>query len=130
LGTCTPDRALAARRIVDDDKGKSDREALTNAPPPLLKRRDELGQKSMASADERIARKRDWLRKIADHAAKLLNEESSAPAQMQWAEQRLSEVIAQNLDLMDDSIPWMKERDSHPEKAETFEELILQLIPS
>ena len=49
---------------------------------------------------------------------------------MQWAEQRLSEVIAQNLDLMDDSIPWMKERDSHPEKAETFEELILQLIPS
>ena len=59
-----------------------------------------------------------------------MNEESSAPAQMQWAEQRLSEVIAQNLDLMDDSIPWMKERDSHPEKAETFEELILQLIPS
>ena len=39
-------------------------------------------------------------------------------------------VIARNLDLMDQSIPWLAERDSHPEKAETFEELILRLIPS
>ena len=38
-------------------------------------------------------------------------------------------VIARSLDLKDNSLPWLEERDIHPEKAENFEELILSLIP-
>jgi hypothetical protein len=34
------------------------------------------------------------------------------------------------LDLMDEAMPWWEERDIHAEQAETFESLILQLIPS
>ena len=38
--------------------------------------------------------------------------------------------LAQNPDVMSECISWLLERDSHPEKAETFESLILSLIPS
>jgi hypothetical protein len=102
----------------------------------------------MAPSPER-QRKQGWLDQIADQAQKLLKEEPNPKQQMQWAEQRLSEanlfgwnppssgprgwadqVIAQNRDLMDEAIPWWRERGIHPENAETFESLILQLIPS
>ena len=102
----------------------------------------------MAPSPER-QRRQAWLDQIADQAQKLLREEPNPKQQMQWAEQRLSEanlfgwgrppsdprgwtqmVIAQNSDLMDEAMPWWKERGIHPEQAETFESLILQLIPS
>ncbi len=89
------------------------------------------------------------LDKIARRAVLLLKESEDPRAEMRWAESRLLEanllnwsqqgespqvwaerVIAQNLDLEDQSGPWLKERDSHPEEAETFESLILSLIPS
>jgi hypothetical protein len=100
---------------------------------------------------------RKWIReplslldKIADRAAHLLMKESDDPqAEMRWAEDKLmeanlfngnpdrknpqqwaEEVIAQNDNLADESLPWIKERDLHPEKAETFENLILSLIPT
>jgi hypothetical protein len=89
------------------------------------------------------------LNRIAERAAFLLKESEDPQAEMHWAESRLLEanllnwiqqgkspqvwaelVIAQNPDLEDQSVPWLKERGSHPEKAETFENLILSLIPS
>jgi len=94
--------------------------------------------------------KQDWLDQISRHALVLLRQESQPQAQrsMRWAERRLSEanlwsgnppndlpswtaqVIARNPDLMGDSLPHLQERDLHPEKAESFESLVLQLIPS
>ena len=89
------------------------------------------------------------LDKIASRAENLLKQSQDPQKEMQWAENRLLEAdllsstpsrknpqdwaeqaIAQNPDLTDQSLPWLKERDLHPEKAETFEELILSLIPS
>jgi hypothetical protein len=89
------------------------------------------------------------LDKVASRAAKLLAKSPDPQAEMRWAEGRLFEAnlfganpdrssprawaeraIAQNLDLMDQSLPWLKERGSHPERADTFENLILCLIPS
>ncbi len=88
------------------------------------------------------------LDKIARRAVFLLKESEDPQAEMNWAENRLLEAdllnwsprrtppqawaeqaIAQNPDLMDQSVPWLKERDSHPEKAETFESLILKPNP-
>jgi len=43
----------------------------------------------------------------------------------EWADR----VIAQNPDMEDQSIPWIREHGEHPERAETFENLILTLIP-
>jgi hypothetical protein len=102
----------------------------------------------MAPSPER-QRRQAWLDQIADQAQKLLREEPNPKQQMQWAEQRLSEanlfgwgrppsdprgwtqmVIAQNWDLLDEAMPWWEERDIYAEQAETFESLILQLIPS
>jgi hypothetical protein len=95
--------------------------------------------------------KRDWLNGIAEQAQKLLSQEPNKSQQMEWAVRRLEEadlyednsppsnasprawaeqVIAQNPDLVDQTLPWLQERDIHPEKAQTFESLILQLIPS
>ena len=93
--------------------------------------------------------KQDWLKQIADQAAKLLKDDPSPRQQMDWAVHRLEEaslysgnppplsprawadqVIAQNLDLKDEAMPHLEERDLHPEKADSFESLILQLIPS
>src|ERR1700759_75984 len=89
------------------------------------------------------------LSEIAERAAELLKEEPNPKQQMQWAEQQLSEanllgwgtppsdprgwtqmVIARNSDLMDETMPHLEERGVQPEKAESFEGLILQLIPS
>ena len=93
---------------------------------------------------------RDLLGQIAARALELLKEEPPArqAAAEAWAEGKLREgnllafdparksparwtaqAIAQNLDLIDQSFPFLRERDIHPEKAETFEELILDLIP-
>ena len=38
-------------------------------------------------------------------------------------------MIAQNPDLTHQSVPWIKEKGLHPEKAESFESLILSPIP-
>jgi hypothetical protein len=89
------------------------------------------------------------LDKISDRAAELLKESENPQSEMRWAETRLMEanlynypphqddpqewaemVIAQNLDLEDQSVPWVQEHNSHPERAETFENLILSLIPT
>jgi len=88
------------------------------------------------------------LDKIANRAVELLKEEENPKRAMKWAENRLLEenlfngnpnrknprewaeqVIAQNPDLTD-SLPYLKGKGLYPEKAETFEELILSLIPS
>ena len=90
-----------------------------------------------------------WLNRIARQAHHLLQTEPDPQNQMKWADSRLSQAnlwqspsrtlapedwteqaIAQNPDLMDQSIPWLKERDLKPEEAETFESLILQLLPT
>ena len=98
----------------------------------------------------KIDRREALLDRIASRAAKLLKESPNPQQEMEWAEHRLwqeslfsphrvdrsspskwvQEVLAQNLDVREDSIPWVLERDSHPERAETFESLILSLIPS
>ena len=93
--------------------------------------------------------KLDRLQKIADRALHLLKEEDNPELAMRWAEDHLREanlynfpphtndpekwadqVIAQNPDMVDQSLPWIQERDSHPERAETFESLIFNLIPT
>ena len=93
--------------------------------------------------------KYDRLEKIASRALALLRKSPHPKAEMEWAEHLLREeglfqsfqdpeptpgpwvelVIAQSLDMKDHSLPWLEERDIHPEKAENFEELILSLIP-
>ena len=90
------------------------------------------------------------LDKIASKAASLLRNNPNPSQEMTWAENRLREerlwegnpqnhhdleswteqVIAQNLDLMDQSLPYIREKDLHPERAATFESLILSLVPS
>ena len=91
-----------------------------------------------------------FLDRISSRAFQLLEETPNPQAEMQWAEERLREAnllpaflpnnldpkrwtqecLAQNLDLMDQSIPWMREHDSHPEDQETFQGLILNLCPT
>ena len=93
--------------------------------------------------------KYDRLEKIASHALTLLKRSPHPKTEMEWAERRLREeglfrsyqdpeptpgpwtehVIARSLDLKDNSLPWLEERDIHPEKAQTFRSLILQLVP-
>lgn len=94
-------------------------------------------------------RDREFLFKIAARAQKLLKSSPNPRQEMQWAERRLREnnllgsdppfhdpgawteqAIARNPDLMDQGMPYLRERGHHPENAETFESLILQLIPS
>lgn len=93
--------------------------------------------------------KHEVFAQVANRALHLLKQSPSPQREMSWAEDQLREAnllgfsperqslarwteqaIAQNPDLRDKSLPWLRERDSHPEKAETFEELILRLIPS
>lgn len=100
----------------------------------------------MVSSEQ--SRKQGWLNQIASRALSLLQSNPDPQAQITWADNQLEEAnlydpplsrlspqdwteqaIAQNLDVMDQSIPWLEERDSHPEKSEDFEELILSLIP-
>ena len=108
----------------------------------------------MASAqlqrERQETRKRELLDKVARPAAKLLKGEPSAQqTAMSWAERVLEEAslltsdpprktpelwteqaIALNSDLLDQSAPYLMERDVRPDKAETFEELIRSLVPS
>ena len=56
--------------------------------------------------------------------ANLYNGNPNRKDPRQWAE----EVIARNWNISDESLPWNRERNIHPERAETFEELILDLI--
>jgi hypothetical protein len=97
---------------------------------------------------EESQRRQALLDKISSRAEALLKESPDPRQEMEWAENRLFEanlfsgnppkspapwvqqVIAENWDLQDESIPWVLEKDSRPEKAETFENLILSLIPS
>ena len=94
--------------------------------------------------------KQGWMNKIADHALSLLKASRDPQSDMKWAEDRLEaegllgwqrlerdnprlwteRAIAQNRDLKDQSIPHLQDRDLHPEEAETFEGLILSLIPT
>jgi hypothetical protein len=86
---------------------------------------------------------------VADRAAEFLKESHNPKAEMRWAERRLAdaglcspnqdlkppqewaeEVIAQNPAVEEESLPWFREHNSHPERAETFESLILSLIPT
>ena len=88
------------------------------------------------------------MEKIAQRALFLLKRSPTPQQDMQWADQRLREesllgsdpdpkdptrwtavAIAQNLDLME-VLPYLQEKGSYPEKAPTFENLILSLIPS
>jgi hypothetical protein len=95
------------------------------------------------TSQRRLAR----LSKISERAPSLLKESDDPKAEMDWALHRLEQrslylgnpsplalaqwteqVIAQNPELMEVFL-YLQERDIHPEKAETFEELILDLIP-
>jgi hypothetical protein len=108
-----------------------------------------IGERSYMKQYESIRVPFSILDKVASRAAKLLKESPDPQAEMRWAEKRLEEagllnwspkqmspqdwaeqVIAQSLDLDDQSVPWLKERGCHPEKAGTFESLVLSLIPS
>jgi len=95
-------------------------------------------------------RKRLLLNKIGSRAEKLLRASPNPSQEMSWAENRLFEanlfqgnppkprdpatwaeqVILQNPDLMDQSAPYLLEREVRPDRAKTFESLILQLIPT
>ncbi len=91
------------------------------------------------------------LEAIADRAKSLLAESPDPQQEMEWAERRLTEAgllnylgeldranpvrwvqqaIEDNPDLASESLPWLRERGVDLSKAETFEELILRLIPS
>jgi hypothetical protein len=103
----------------------------------------------MAKKPTQQERKREFLLKIARRAAKFLTASNNSTADMSWAERVLSEAnllnfdpkrsspeiwtdqaIARNSDLMDQSMPYLLERDVRPDRAESFEVLILSLVPS
>ena len=88
---------------------------------------------------------------IANKARLLLQDSPDPKQEMEWAESRLSEArllnhwgeldranparwveqaITDNPDLASGSLPWLREQGADLSKAETFEELVLRLIPS
>ena len=90
----------------------------------------------------------EYMKQVAQRALKLLKKSPHPEVLMKWADLRLlqeglengspeekgleawvSHVLAQNLYLRD-NIHWVREHNSHPEKAETFEDLILAFIPT
>ena len=92
----------------------------------------------------------DWLDKIARRALHLLKASDDPSRKMTWAEDLLfkeglwqgnppdrqnpfqwtEQVIAQNPEMLDQDVPfWLQQRGLHPEQSETFESLILQLVP-
>ena len=93
--------------------------------------------------------KLDYLEKIAHHASALLKKSPSPHHEMSWAEDHLwraglwlgndpevkdraswtAQVIAQNPELLDRSLPYLEDKGLHPEQAESFEGLISLLIP-
>ena len=137
--------------IVIEGKGKTERTPLTKEPPPLLKSWDEVGAKlhdaeKAIRVDEGTANApgQDRVRRPG-----AMKEEAEDPQRaMTWAENRLFEeglfnahpapqrpkawtehVIAQNPDLME-VLPYLEEKNLRPEEAESFEDLILSLIPT
>ena len=95
-----------------------------------------------------LQREKDLLERIAERALKLLKEEPDPRSSILWVEKCLQEanllntdgnrdnlrewantVIRDNPNLLEISIPWVVEHNSHPEKAETLEDLIWALIP-
>lgn len=94
--------------------------------------------------------RQDRLDRIARRALFLLRRSEDPQAEMRWAERRLEEqdlwhgnvpgnpedlrawtdmVIAGNPDLVD-SLFYLECWDSHPERAQSFENIILSLIPT
>jgi hypothetical protein len=124
---------------------------------PLLIEVVELPQRMERMTSERNSMKQNRARldpqaaldRVANRAAELLKESEDPQAEMHWAENRLFEAgllpytpkrsspqvwaeqaLAQNLDIMEESLPWLKERDNLGlAGVETFEGLILALIP-
>jgi hypothetical protein len=98
----------------------------------------------------KMSRQEVFLDRISKQALSLLQEEEDPKQAMAWAENRLREgnlfplflnpsdnpsawvqqVISDNPDILGESVPWMMERYRQPDGAETFEELILNLIPT
>ncbi len=108
---------------------------------------------SLLARRKQATEDREFMQKIAARAAKLLKADRDPQSEMLWAERKLEEanllgftprkeqrrdplvswtdqVIALNLDLMDQSLPYLREREVRPDKAESFEGLILSLVPS
>ena len=101
---------------------------------------------------KQIQQRLDQLNLIAARAVALLKESENPEQEMEWAEGRLQEqnllsagdlwkvrkdpvawveeALVENPDIYEISLPWVKERDNHPEEAETFTQLILSLIPT
>ena len=94
-------------------------------------------------------RKREFLLKISNRAERLLKRSPHPQQEMSWAENVLfqanllssdpprssleiwtDQAIARNPDLMDQSVPYLWERDVRRDKAGSFEELIQSLVPS
>ena len=95
-----------------------------------------------------LQREKDLLEQIAARTLKLLKADPDPQSAVMWAENRLQEanllntspdpknlenwantVIRDNPNLLEISIPWVVEHNSHPERAETLEDLIWALIP-
>jgi hypothetical protein len=140
--------------IVIEGRGELSRDPLTKAPPPLLKTWEEVGAKlhgiEPAAVETAEARPGPGV-PLQDRgpSGEVLKASRNPQAEMSWAEGRLFEAnllgfdpprlspelwtaraIAQNLDLLDQSMPYLRERDVRPDKAESFEVLILSLIPT
>jgi hypothetical protein len=119
-----------------------------NADPEVNRQRQE-GLRRTRLKHRQEYRKRELLDKVAARAVKLLKALPNQQEWMSWAERVLEEAslltsdpprktpelwteraIALNPDLLDQSAPYLLERDVRPDKAETFEELIRSLVPS
>ena len=104
----------------------------------------------MMQGKEKLSPRKAFLARIADRAVVLLRESDNPQQEMAWAEDRLEEanlwwgslpdrksperwvqaVLEDNWNLLDQSVPWMLERDLRPESALSFHELISNLLPS
>jgi hypothetical protein len=115
----------------------------------LSRRRETTPERPPAQVSPNTSQ--EELEAIADRAKSLLAESPDPQQEMEWAERRLTEAsllnywgeldrgnparwvqqaIEDNPDLASESLPWLRERGADLSKAETFEELILRLIPS
>jgi hypothetical protein len=100
--------------------------------------------------DQETPPDQEWLNQIARRASALLKKEPAPRQQMSWAEDHLfkaglwlgdveekapapaswtAQVIAQNRELVDRSLPYLQNKGLHPEEAENFESLVRQLVP-
>lgn len=100
--------------------------------------------------DNETKERQALLNKLVSRAVELLKESDNPRQEMSWAEENLWEanlldrpapkywndpkmwanlVLEQNQSIQSESLPWMRERGTDPSEAETFEQLILGLIP-